>query len=104
MRLADLDMDGPGDSHSDKLRSDLHIAQALQLWSLFTTSRQLLIVVVFTERDEFTFSHLEKEFILVMGLDRPGTASEKPESLIFTSRFSLSPRNTVKCFFVICFK
>ena len=24
MRLADLDMDGPGDSHSDKLRSDLH--------------------------------------------------------------------------------
>ena len=31
MRLADLDMDGPGDSHSDKLRSDLHIAQALQV-------------------------------------------------------------------------
>ena len=37
-------------------------------------------------------------------MDRPGTASEKPESLIFTSPFSLSLRNTVKCFFVICFQ
>ena len=46
MRVADLDMDGPGDSHSDKLRSDLHIAQALEAVFVY---QQFLVVVVFIE-------------------------------------------------------
>ena len=68
--LSDRDMDGPGDSHSDKFRSDLRICCCL-------FKKRFLQKLFFNH-----LNHLEKELILAIGLAIPGTASEKPESLI----------------------